>query len=805
MSSNIHSVDPWASLVQFVQHVIPSAETLSKQALLRRVFQECVQKQPSEEFVAGLKERIFPLTCEREGEFESCHEIIQNIAKAVWKAETKDFLEHPKWPSQEERKSSFVRWMLDRVKEGDVSYEAALVKAVFDQKDPLECLKVLIDEDKLMDFCLTHLEEILGLFSAEESKDAFLELLIASDQPLNLSEQELECFKPYLSKVLQLSGKERGQKIPLLKKRDPEFDRYFSKSSQASSPTKTSPGKKNDFLPSLSEEIKEEDSALLGILCRIVAGTCPEKEIKINDLLSSKMPSLYKEMKVGNHTEKLFASSLERLVSEGLKICPPLLFAEMALGRKLAVRKESSTTELGAIQHFWHVFTEYHDKESLVQLLKIFLPLIDNEAYIDFYDSLQKTVKNQRWQGEHLWFLAVLPAAWSYQDPSKGTFVQQVFSILHENRELFRGNHKYLLPLFIRGQIVLHQASLSDDVKVRLLSLMIDPAWTHTKEEGVISARAQALRECLCLLLILNSRNKLASLSENITLEQLQALGQSSLSENPLFQLQGMSQEEISARYSSLVAKMRNASSLEMYGAWICKSCGSGSIEFSTLKTLLQLLLSDETFTAFTEARYQQENNPHLKEVHRRNQGVLQKWADRDQGITRSEGNQEYRVINTDDWQDLFLSGTEVSGSCQSAILPKSENKCLLAYVLDGKNRMIAVKDPSTGKIVARAFFRLLLQGDGAVCLFVDKIYPMGAKESMKQWIYAYAKTEAERIQLPVFIKREESSYQEAEKKTLSTAFSLESNCPYDYLDIGGEGVKEKGMFTLSGLEPLPG
>jgi len=66
-------------------------------------------------------------------------------------------------------------------------------------------------------------------------------------------------------------------------------------------------------------------------------------------------------------------------------------------------------------------------------------------------------------------------------------------------------------------------------------------------------------------------------------------------------------------------------------------------------------------------------------------------------------------LVDTDHWEDLLLSGTEVLGSCQRIDGLPNTNKCLLAYVMDGKNRMIALREKKSGQVVARSLFRLLL------------------------------------------------------------------------------------------------
>ena len=72
-------------------------------------------------------------------------------------------------------------------------------------------------------------------------------------------------------------------------------------------------------------------------------------------------------------------------------------------------------------------------------------------------------------------------------------------------------------------------------------------------------------------------------------------------------------------------------------------------------------------------------------------------------------------IIDTDDPNDLLLMGTEVSTSCMHVGDDRKPNKALLAYIMDGKNRIVAIKN-SSGKIMARTAIRLLInekKGEG--------------------------------------------------------------------------------------------
>ena len=83
-----------------------------------------------------------------------------------------------------------------------------------------------------------------------------------------------------------------------------------------------------------------------------------------------------------------------------------------------------------------------------------------------------------------------------------------------------------------------------------------------------------------------------------------------------------------------------------------------------------------------------------------------------------------WTVVDTDDWWDLFVCGTEVTGSCQRVDDDPKNTKGLLSYVLDGQNRLVAIKDPA-GKIVARRILRLLFdEKQQKPVLYSEATYP---------------------------------------------------------------------------------
>lgn len=83
-----------------------------------------------------------------------------------------------------------------------------------------------------------------------------------------------------------------------------------------------------------------------------------------------------------------------------------------------------------------------------------------------------------------------------------------------------------------------------------------------------------------------------------------------------------------------------------------------------------------------------------------------------------------YLMSDSEDWQDLFLCGTEVQGSCQNVNGSPYNNKGLLGYLMDGKIRILTLKESIAGPIKARCLIKLIKKPDGKVAMLVEQGYP---------------------------------------------------------------------------------
>lgn len=197
----------------------------------------------------------------------------------------------------------------------------------------------------------------------------------------------------------------------------------------------------------------------------------------------------------------------------------------------------------------------------------------------------------------------------------------------------------------------------------------------------------------------------------------------------------------------------------------------------------------------FKQDRYSPELSSHITKIAERFPKIWEGWQIEDRGEQVKISDKQYLVVNTDDWQDLFLSGTDVEGSCQHVAGSPQLNKCLLGYTNDGKNRMIAIKDPKTGKIVARTIIKMLWSKETQKpVLYLEAIYPHKASKEMKDALANYAMKEAKRLGCPLYASEDLTG---TRQKNTDCLQSFESQkAPYEYSDSSG-GPKPHGAFDV--------
>ena len=153
---------------------------------------------------------------------------------------------------------------------------------------------------------------------------------------------------------------------------------------------------------------------------------------------------------------------------------------------------------------------------------------------------------------------------------------------------------------------------------------------------------------------------------------------------------------------------------------------------------------------------------------------------------SKSEG---LMVVDTDDPIDLLLCGTEVGGSCQRISGSPSLNKALMGYVMDGKHRLLAIKDKD-GTIIGRVILRLLWdEANEKPVLFFEKIYPSTLPEAYAEALLTVAKRRAADLGIDLISKESQS---EILYHGTPVSLGLRENVVCEYCD-GGSGTEYGG------------
>lgn len=148
------------------------------------------------------------------------------------------------------------------------------------------------------------------------------------------------------------------------------------------------------------------------------------------------------------------------------------------------------------------------------------------------------------------------------------------------------------------------------------------------------------------------------------------------------------------------------------------------------------------------------------------------------------------KVVEGDHPCDILLCGTEVLGSCQAIGGSSYLNKCLVGYLANGQNRLIAVKS-SDGRISSRALVRILLR-EGKPVLFLERLYPSNIRESEKDAIYQMAVQKAQKMGLPLY-----ESFNQGMVNKGAPIQSSGGQAPYDYVDAS-DGIAENSIYSIN-------
>lgn len=150
-----------------------------------------------------------------------------------------------------------------------------------------------------------------------------------------------------------------------------------------------------------------------------------------------------------------------------------------------------------------------------------------------------------------------------------------------------------------------------------------------------------------------------------------------------------------------------------------------------------------------------------------------------------------WTITMTDHYWLAFMSGTHVMGSCQRVDGDVENNKCLLAYPMDGKNQFLDILNENNG-IVARAVLRLLRDTVlGTPILYLEKIYPDFLPPLWEESLGRFAEVIADHLGLELL----SSESTETSSIYPNPVESLGSVAPNEFVDAIFESTN--GTFTI--------
>lgn len=138
--------------------------------------------------------------------------------------------------------------------------------------------------------------------------------------------------------------------------------------------------------------------------------------------------------------------------------------------------------------------------------------------------------------------------------------------------------------------------------------------------------------------------------------------------------------------------------------------------------------------------------------------GVLGQFSEDITGAQDTYNNSQKRapadfVISvSDDYWDLLRIGTDVNGSCQSLYTSADHNKCLLDFVMHGKNFAIVARKPGSKDIAARRMLRIEIDSSTRKpALYLERFYGNYRNWSLDDGLCIMAKKVAQRLKLPLY------------------------------------------------------
>lgn len=336
------------------------------------------------------------------------------------------------------------------------------------------------------------------------------------------------------------------------------------------------------------------------------------------------------------------------------------------------------------VKETFHHIRAYRHFRSAFAIMTLFCETLDKQKIASPVHISLPSVYWQAWGGGHHYFRPFL---------------------ISLGRSEFRDAHRGTLGLIVRTLQLVHESTLPLADKIDLFERL---AQEGTVQE--ILAKI-GLVEALCYLK--KPIPELVDLEKEV-IDGLQKTG--------LVDLTGIS--DLGEKLHSCLG---HAQSLLTYFSSL------SSLDIPSLKPVV-----NRFFRSVLEKTFLVERYTHCSHLERLSSSLLEAW--------KHASDTEGPLVDTDNWHDLFFCGTEVKNSCLRIDAIPEKAVCLLAYVMDGKIRMLAAKNEK-GQLVARSIIKLLWdEKNHRPVILQEKVYPQDS--SWGPALYDLAKRRAESLGL---------------------------------------------------------
>ena len=458
--------------------------------------------------------------------------------------------------------------------------------------------------------------------------------------------------------------------------------------------------------------------------------------------------------------------------------------------------------------------SKHRNRALSLKHLQLFCEKSHSPVFMKKYVSLITSRKKESAIAVHKVIPALLPAKWeSAIEDDLSQEHKTLMNFLDVYRKDFRNATSSLSQIYSLTTASLDATkSLDSKTKFKLLTMIC-----NAKIEIADVKKGLALLRTLC------SRSPSLLLNKHFSdspIQELSILFEKILLSDSFINLSSV--ENLSESYQKTFGQIRIPMALEIY------TDGIRTLNDEKVRNTLERFVLSVLKGTFQEERYRTDLSPHLQlikdsypklfdlwkapgiktplyientqpELYFQEESPSEKLPNFDSKLTNDLyelDNSLETVERSTHWEDLFLSGSEVADSCLRVDWNPTHSKSLLAYCLDGKNSLIAVKNQQ-GKILARAILRLLWdEVNYKPVLFLEKLYPFHPTFERTKAIQTYASKYAKKLGCVLLTQSSSCSSYEG------TATSYEGPCPYEYAD-GVDGIISKGVFTIKDLKEI--